>query len=29
MNAYSIDALRLAATRWLPRAVFDFIDGGA
>ena len=29
MNAYSIEALRLAAKRRLPRAVFDFIDGGA
>jgi (S)-mandelate dehydrogenase len=29
MNAYSIAALRLAAKRRLPRAVFDFIDGGA
>ena len=29
MNAYSIEDLRLAAMRRLPRAVFDFIDGGA
>ena len=29
MNAYSIEALRQAAKRRLPRAVFDFIDGGA
>jgi (S)-mandelate dehydrogenase len=29
MNAHSIEALRLAARRRLPRAVFDFIDGGA
>src|SRR5512147_2433204 len=29
MNAYSIEALRQAARRRLPRAVFDFIDGGA
>ena len=29
MNAYSIEALRKAAQRRLPRAVFDFIDGGA
>lgn len=28
-NAYSIADLRLAARRRLPRAVFDFIDGGA
>jgi (S)-mandelate dehydrogenase len=29
MNAYSIEDLRRAARRRLPRAVFDFIDGGA
>jgi (S)-mandelate dehydrogenase len=29
VNEYSIEALRLAAKRRLPRAVFDFIDGGA
>jgi (S)-mandelate dehydrogenase len=29
MNAYSIEDLRQAARRRLPRAVFDFIDGGA
>src|SRR3990172_13212287 len=29
MRAYSIEALRLQARRRLPRAVFDFIDGGA
>ena len=29
MNGHSIEALRLAAKRRLPRAVFDFIDGGA
>ena len=29
MSAYSIEALRLAARRRLPRSVFDFIDGGA
>jgi (S)-mandelate dehydrogenase len=29
MNAYSIEDLRQAAKRRLPRAVFDFIDGGA
>ena len=29
MKAHSIEALRLAARRRLPRAVFDFIDGGA
>ena len=29
MKAFSIDELRLAARRRLPRAVFDFIDGGA
>jgi len=29
MNAYSIEALRQAAKRRLPQAVFDFIDGGA
>ena len=28
-SAYSIEALRQAAKRRLPRAVFDFIDGGA
>jgi isopentenyl diphosphate isomerase/L-lactate dehydrogenase-like FMN-dependent dehydrogenase len=25
----SIEDLRQAATRWLPRAVFEFMDGGA
>ena len=29
MRAFSIDELRRAAKRRLPRAVFDFIDGGA
>lgn len=29
MNAFNIEELRLAAKRRLPRAVFDFIDGGA
>ena len=29
MQAWSIEELRLAAQRRLPRAVFDFIDGGA
>jgi (S)-mandelate dehydrogenase len=29
MNAYSIETLRQLAKRRLPRAVFDFIDGGA
>jgi (S)-mandelate dehydrogenase len=29
MKDYSIEALRQAAKRRLPRAVFDFIDGGA
>ena len=29
MQAYSIEDLRQAAKRRLPRAVFDFIDGGA
>jgi (S)-mandelate dehydrogenase len=29
MKAFSIEELRLAAKRRLPRAVFDFIDGGA
>ena len=29
MNAYSIEMLRQAAKRRLPRAVFNFIDGGA
>lgn len=29
MNAYAIEDLRQAAKRRLPRAVFDFIDGGA
>ena len=29
MKAYSIEDLRLQARRRLPRAVFDFIDGGA
>jgi (S)-mandelate dehydrogenase len=29
MKAYNIEQLRLAARRRLPRAVFDFIDGGA
>jgi len=29
MRAFSIEELRLAAKRRLPRAVFDFIDGGA
>jgi len=29
MSAYSIEDLRQAARRRLPRAVFDFIDGGA
>jgi (S)-mandelate dehydrogenase len=29
MRAYSIEGLRLAAKRRLPRAVFDFIDGAA
>jgi (S)-mandelate dehydrogenase len=29
MNAYSIETLRQMAKRRLPRAVFDFIDGGA
>lgn len=29
MNAYSIEDLRQAAKRRLPRAVFEFIDGGA
>ena len=28
-NAYSIEDLRLAAKRRLPRAIFDFFDGGA
>lgn len=28
-GAHNIEALRLAAKRRLPRAVFDFIDGGA
>ncbi len=27
--AYSIEALRLAAQRRLPRALYDFFDGGA
>ncbi|HEY8069395.1 MAG TPA: alpha-hydroxy acid oxidase [Burkholderiales bacterium] len=29
MKAFNIEELRLAARRRLPRAVFDFIDGGA
>ncbi len=29
MKAFNIEELRLAAKRRLPRAVFDFIDGGA
>ena len=29
MKAYSIEDLRRQAQRRLPRAVFDFIDGGA
>ena len=29
MNAYSIEELRRLARRRIPRAVFDFIDGGA
>ncbi|HLX79618.1 MAG TPA: alpha-hydroxy acid oxidase [Burkholderiales bacterium] len=29
MRAFSIEELRLVAKRRLPRAVFDFIDGGA
>jgi len=29
MRAFNIEELRLAAKRRLPRAVFDFIDGGA
>ena len=29
MNAYNIEELRRRARRRLPRAVFDFIDGGA
>ena len=29
MDAFNIEELRLAAKRRLPRAVFDFIDGGA
>jgi (S)-mandelate dehydrogenase len=29
LNAYNIEALRQQARRRLPRAVFDFIDGGA
>ena len=29
MRAFSIEELRRAAKRRLPRAVFDFIDGGA
>jgi (S)-mandelate dehydrogenase len=29
MSAFSIEGLRVAAKRRLPRAVFDFIDGGA
>ncbi len=29
MKAFSIEELRLSAKRRLPRAVFDFIDGGA
>jgi (S)-mandelate dehydrogenase len=29
MKAYSIEGLRQAARRRLPRSVFDFIDGGA
>ena len=29
MKAFSIEELRSAAKRRLPRAVFDFIDGGA
>ena len=28
-NAYSIEDLRLAARRRLPKAIFDFFDGGA
>ena len=28
-KAYSIEDLRLSAKRRLPRAVFDFFDGGA
>jgi isopentenyl diphosphate isomerase/L-lactate dehydrogenase-like FMN-dependent dehydrogenase len=29
VKAFNIEQLRLAARRRLPRAVFDFIDGGA
>jgi hypothetical protein len=29
MKAFNIEELRHAAKRRLPRAVFDFIDGGA
>ena len=29
MNAASIEDLRRLAARRLPRAIFDFIDGGA